>query len=55
MAKKLSVASSEILEDFKRDNGEQMTFAQVKEVYPTANPFTLGALIRGLCQVVEQW
>ena len=46
MSKKLSVASSEILEILK-ESGEQMTFAQVKEIYPTANPSHLGALIRG--------
>ena len=45
MAKKLSVASSEILEILK-ESGEQMTFAQVREIYPTANPSHLGALIR---------
>ena len=46
MAKKISVGSSEILE-ILRDNGGQMTFAQVREIYPTANPSHLGALVRG--------
>ena len=45
MAKKLSVASSEILE-ILQESGEQMTFAQVKQIYPSANPSHLGALIR---------
>ena len=46
MAKKLSVASSEILEILK-ENGGQMTFTQVREIYPNANPSHLGALVRG--------
>ena len=45
MAKKLSVASSEILEILK-ENGGQMTFAQVRKLYPNANPSHLGALVR---------
>ncbi len=45
MAKKLSVGASEVLE-ILRENGGKMTFAQVKEIYPNANPSHLGALVR---------
>ena len=45
MAKKLSVGASEVLEILK-ENGGKMTFAQVRELYPKANPSHLGALVR---------
>lgn len=44
--KKLSVGSSEILEILKEQK-EPLTFAQIKAIYPNANPSHLGALIRG--------
>ena len=46
MAKKLSVGASEVLEILKEQK-EPLTFAQIKEIYPSANPSHLGALIRG--------
>ena len=44
--KKLSVGASEILEILKEQK-EPLTYAQIKEIYPNANPSHLGALIRG--------
>ena len=44
--KKLSVGASEVLEILKEQK-EPLTFAQIKAIYPNANPSHLGALIRG--------